>query len=254
MGAGVRNLKSQISRSEKGTEIPKPSSQIDNNIETCKTPTALTDSQNSPSAQPALPIVPNAISFPFVENSDAPVWKVIHPPVELGRVRQAHKPRHLGGRGRQIGRAVVPACLGLEAAVGVKKAGCEMARHLSTARCRFGHDIGMGVEFGKEFFDRHQIQSQHQRLVPVIAGPEIALPERVGHGKLGRFLAVAENAELGLSRKHLATTKNAELPAPDPDAVVAQYGVGIPSTGFGFILRKDLSAASCWIPEILDLV
>ena len=51
-----------------GTEMPKLSSQIESSIGTCSTPAALIDSQNIPSAQLALPIVPHATSSPLREN------------------------------------------------------------------------------------------------------------------------------------------------------------------------------------------
>ena len=51
------------------TEIPYSSSQIEISAGAFSTPIALIDSQNIPSAQLALPIVPKAISLPWFENS-----------------------------------------------------------------------------------------------------------------------------------------------------------------------------------------
>ena len=47
-----------------GTEMPYPSSQIETSAGACSTPSALRVSQNIPSAQLALPMVPQAISSP----------------------------------------------------------------------------------------------------------------------------------------------------------------------------------------------
>src|SRR5690242_382397 len=52
---------------EIGTEIPYPSSHTDRARGTCRTPAALTDSQNKPSLVDASPIVPNATSLPLFE-------------------------------------------------------------------------------------------------------------------------------------------------------------------------------------------
>ena len=53
------------------TEIPYSSSQTLITIGTCSTPAALMVSKNKPSEVLALPIVPQAISFPFLEKLEA---------------------------------------------------------------------------------------------------------------------------------------------------------------------------------------
>jgi hypothetical protein len=54
-----------------GTEIPKPSSQIEIASGTCRTPAAFSVSQNIPSLVPALPPVANVTSSPFLERPSA---------------------------------------------------------------------------------------------------------------------------------------------------------------------------------------
>src|SRR3990172_2245930 len=48
--------------------MPYPSSQMESTTGACSTPMAFTASQNMPSAQVALPTVPNATSSPLREN------------------------------------------------------------------------------------------------------------------------------------------------------------------------------------------
>src|SRR5688572_31565315 len=54
-----------------GTEIPKPSSQIEMASGTCRTPAAFRVSQNIPSLVPALPPVANVTSSPFFDRPSA---------------------------------------------------------------------------------------------------------------------------------------------------------------------------------------
>src|SRR5260370_15528359 len=56
-----------------GAEIPYPSSQTESAIGTCRTPAALTVSQQWPSLVAASPMVPNATSWPLTEKPSCAV-------------------------------------------------------------------------------------------------------------------------------------------------------------------------------------
>src|SRR5262245_10653960 len=88
--------------------------------------------------------------------------------------------------------------------------------------CRAGvvGRYGLGVELREVLRERGRADGEHEGLVAVVAAAPVTLAEGPGHGQLRHFLAVAEDAELGLARQHLAAADEADLPAAEGDAVV----------------------------------
>ena len=84
----------------------------------------------------------------------------------------------------------------------------------------------MGVKLGEKALDGDFTQGEHEGLVAVIATAEVAVAKGVGHGDLGRFFAIAEDAEFGTAAQHLAPPNQAGLPAPKGGAVIVHHLLG----------------------------
>ncbi len=147
-----------------------------------------------------------------------------HPAVELRGEREPDQARHLRRRRREVGRGIHPVELGAPPAVGVQQPRGVMPGHVPPAEPGLGFGVGVGVELRKELLRGHPPQGEHQGLVAVIAGAEVARAEGVGQGHLGHFLAVAEDAELGLAGEDLLAGDDAEEAAEPGGAVVPEDG------------------------------
>ncbi len=87
-----------------------------------------------------------------------------------------------------------------------------MRVHAAPAGVRFGIHVGVRVKLGKKFLDAHHTQHEHPGLIAIIAGAPVAFLKRAPNRKVGKFLAVAKDAELGLAAQHFAPTDEACLP------------------------------------------
>ncbi len=81
----------------------------------------------------------------------------------------------------------------------VEQACGEVTGHGTPAESRLRRDVCVSVKLGKELFDGQQVKREHQSLVAVVAGAEVAFPEGVSQSQLSRLLAITEDAELGFS-------------------------------------------------------
>jgi hypothetical protein len=81
--------------------------------------------------------------------------------------------------------------------------------------------VGVGVELGEELLDRCHAQGEHRRLVAVVARAHVAGAHGASHRHLRHFLAVAEDAELGLAGEHFLAADEAHLAAAVGPAVIA---------------------------------
>ena len=173
--------------------------------------------------------------------------------IDLRRPRQTHQPRHLRRRRRQIGGRVVALDQVLPGAVGPQHAGGEVAGHRAAAERRLRFEVGVGVELGEELAHRHRAQRQHEGLIAVVARPDVASAEGIGHRQLGHLLAVAEDPELGAPGEHLGATQNADVPAADADPIVAQHRVGIEPVPRRAVLERAGDGDRCG-GSLLDLL
>ena len=163
----------------------------------------------------------------------APGAQVRPPAVELRGEGEPDQARHLRRRRREVGRRVYPFELVAPLAVGVHEPRGVVPRHVAPPEPGLGVGVGVGVELREELLRGDQPQGQHQRLVPVIARPEIAGAEGAGQGDLRRFLAVAEDAEFGFPRKDLLAGDDAEETAEPRGAVVLEDGGPVRECGGG---------------------
>jgi hypothetical protein len=82
--------------------------------------------------------------------------------------------------------------------------------------------VGMGVELREPLLHGELADGEHEGHVAVVAAAPVAVAELLGHGHLGQFLTVAEDAELGLACKHFLAAQQARLATLVYDAVVAE--------------------------------
>src|SRR5439155_9781574 len=108
------------------------------------------------------------------------------------------------------------------AAVVIEEAGGKVARHLAAARGRLQLWIGRGVELGEELRQIRHAGREHQRLVAVVAGAPVAVPEALRQRELRDLLAIAEDAEAGLAGENFTTPDDARGATADGEAVVGE--------------------------------
>jgi hypothetical protein len=94
----------------------------------------------------------------------------------------------------------------------------------------------MGVQLREKLLDGEQIERKHQSLIPIVAGPKVALAEGIGQSQLSGLFPIPENAEFGFSRIYLAPTDYCALPASARDPVIAKNRFSIPTP---FLARFD---------------
>jgi len=80
--------------------------------------------------------------------------------------------------------------------------------------------VGVRVKLGKKFLDARGPEGEHPGLVTIVAGAPVAFVEDARHGKLGDFLAVAKNTELGLAGEHFAAADQGGLAGLVGQAIV----------------------------------
>ena len=67
----------------------------------------------------------------------------------------------------------------------------------------------------------------HKGLVAVVAGPEVAVLKGAGHGQLGHFLAIAEDAKLGFAHEYfLAASQRSVAAFPGQAVIGKKIGLG----------------------------
>ena len=157
-------------------------------------------------------MVAQAISSPLWENSVN--WLQFRQfAIHHRRVRQPDRARHLRARRRDIRGDVVHFGLGAPRAVGVDVARAVVTVHRASARDGFGVQVGVGVELGEPLLDVDHAEHEHPGLVAVVARAPVAFAEGARNGEIGEFLAVAEDAELGLAAQHFAPSDEGGLAA-----------------------------------------
>ena len=90
-------------------------------------------------------------------------------------------------------------------------AGCKVCVHAAPARIRLGLQVGMRIQLSEHLLKAHDAKHVHPGLVAIVPRAPVSLAEDVPDGDVGQFLAVAKNAELGLSAEDLAATDQAGL-------------------------------------------
>ena len=121
----------------------------------------------------------------------------------LARLGQSDQPWHLASRRADVGRAVEVGHQILPGSVFVQGPGGKVTSHLSARRRGVRFDIGMGVERCEVLLHAEQSPRHHERLVPVVPRPPIALSHHLGQSHLSHLLAVPKNPKLRLPRQHL---------------------------------------------------
>ncbi len=89
----------------------------------------------------------------------------------------------------------------------IQPAGGKVSVHLSPSRHRLSFQIWICIQLGKKLLYRKQSGSHHKGLIAVVSTAPIAWFENLGHGYLGHFFTVAENAEFGLTGEHLPASE-----------------------------------------------
>ena len=102
-----------------------------------------------------------------------------------------------------------------------------MAIHLPPAGGRLIVEIGVGVELAEPVLHFEQAGGEHEGLVAVITGADVARPEGAGHGQLGELFAVAEDAEFGFAGEHFLAADQAHMAAQPAEVVVVKDVVGL---------------------------
>ena len=144
--------------------------------------------------------------------------------IELRRIGKPDQSRHPSGDVRDVRARVGHVDRALELASIVEKAGREVVAHLPAARRRVGLEAGVSVELGEERADVGHPGRPHEGLVPVVAGPPVARPERLGHRDVGDLFAVAEDAEGGVASQDLSPPDDGGSAAAVGQPVVGDDG------------------------------
>lgn len=97
-----------------------------------------------------------------------------------------------------------------------------MTVHRASARDGLGVQVSVGVELGEPLLDVDHAEHEHPGLVAVVARAPVAFAEGARNGEIGEFLAVAEDAELGLAAQHFAPADEGSLAGGVGEAVVVE--------------------------------
>ncbi|MCU0320707.1 MAG: hypothetical protein MUE88_11640 [Flavobacteriales bacterium] len=129
---------------------------------------------------------------------------------------------HLARRGTDVGAGVGLGHQVLPFALVVEAPGGEVAVHAAASAAGIRVHVGVGVELREPLLHGELADGEHEGHVAVIATAPIAIAELLGHGHLGQFLAIAEDAELGFAGEHFLATQQTGLAALGHNAVVAE--------------------------------
>jgi hypothetical protein len=168
----------------------------------------------------------------------------------LARLCQAQQARHLASGGAHVRAGIGLGHQVLPVAIIVQAAGREVAVHAAAGAARVGVHIGVGVQLREPLLHGELADGEHEGHVAVVATAPIAIAELFGHGHLGQFLAIAEDAELGFAGKHLLATQQAGFAAFVHDAVIAEYLLAHLFQGHAFLCGGGLFLAvhpSTWV-------
>ena len=78
----------------------------------------------------------------------------------------------------------------------------------------------MSIELCKELLHITLPGGEHKGLVTVVSAAPVTRACSSGHRKLGNFLAVAKDPELGLAGKHFLAAQQRGLTAHDSDLII----------------------------------
>jgi hypothetical protein len=141
----------------------------------------------------------------------------------LGGKGQPQAADHLPGSGCYVGRNIFTVDQVEPGTVLINKWCGKMGVHLAAGAEGLPFRIRVGVQLGKELLNRGEAGGEHKGLVAVISRPEISGLEELGHGHLGHFLAIAENAEFGLACQDLFPAQEAGFPADAYVVIIKEH-------------------------------
>ena len=98
-----------------------------------------------------------------------------------------------------------------------------MRVHAAPAGVGLGVHVGMRVKLGKKFLDAHHTQHEHPGLIAIITGAPVAFLKSTPNREVGKFFAVAKDAELGLAAQYFAPTNQTCLPRLIGETIIFEY-------------------------------
>ena len=140
--------------------------------------------------------------------------------VQPRRPGQPDRARHLRADRGKLGRGLPGGEQILPPPSFVERARREVAEHLAPCRVRVAHDVRVGVELREVLREIRQADGEHEGLVPVVARPPIARPERARHAELGDLFALPGDAKGRVPHQDLAPRELAGRPAADREPIV----------------------------------
>jgi hypothetical protein len=92
--------------------------------------------------------------------------------------------------------------------------------HAAALRVRLGFKIRVCIQLREHLLQAHHAEHRHPGLVTIIAGAPVSFVEHMTKCNVGKLLAVAKDAELGLAAEDFPAANQAGLARLVGDAVV----------------------------------